>query len=484
MKLRIHTIASLIIMLCMMEHVYAQASSIKDSVHIFSTDIKKNGSTLTIAFDIDLSDLDQKSSSTTTLRPILCNLGDSIILPEIKVNGHNKHIIYKRNEQEEINLYAEICRLNNTEQHFNYITKIPFQKWMKKATFVLDIAFCNCEGETNKNSRLFVSEVSKWNVTAGDTLTWLPECSYILQHVNTEKSLTLEGKAYLDFPVNKTDILPNFRRNPNELSKIIKSIDHVINDSNATISAIGIHGFASPEGRYLDNVRLAKARAEALSDYVCSLYKLDKKTFTVQSTPEDWDGLSVQIEKDTIIKDKAEILKIIHSDLNVESKKADLKNKYGLTWVYMLNEFCPSLRHSDYTVNYLIRKFTIQETKDIIFKRPQQLNLQEMYLLAQSLAVGSKEFNEVLNIAVMMFPQDQSANLNASSLALNKRDTATTKTYLEKADKSLPETMNNLGILAADEGKYSDAKVFFSKAAEKGFILAKNNLEKLEKELE
>ena len=99
-----------------------------------------------------------------------------------------------------------------------------------------------------------------------------------------------KGEAYLSFVVNKSNILANFRENATELKKITSTIDLVKNDKNVEITDIDIHGFASPDGSYANNKRLANERAAALRKYVSSLYTLNSKLFTYQATPEDWEG--------------------------------------------------------------------------------------------------------------------------------------------------------------------------------------------------
>ena len=146
------------------------------------------------------------------------------------------------------------------------------------------------------------------------------------------------------------------------------------------------------------------------------------------------------------------------------------------------HEYFPALRHSDYTVSYIVKGFSIEETKEIIKKYPQQLSLQEMYLLAQTYEKGSNEFNEVFDIAVRMFPDDPIANLNASSIALIKRDIAAAKKYLAKANKQSPETINNLGVLAVLEEQKGKAEKLFEKASTAGVPQALSNLKELEKD--
>ena len=88
----------------------------------------------------------------------------------------------------------------------------------------------------------------------------------------------------------------------------------------------------------------------------------------------------------------------------------------------MVRNLFPSLRHSDYKIIYSVREFTIGEIKEIIKKHPQQLSLQERYLLSNTYETGSREFNDIYKLAVRMFPDDPTANLNASSIALNRHN--------------------------------------------------------------
>ena len=76
---------------------------------------------------------------------------------------------------------------------------------------------------------------------------------------------------------------------------------------------------------------------------------------------------------------------------------------------YILDNIYPRLRHSDYTVTYTVRPFSIEEAKEILKTKPQQLSLQEMFLVAQTYEPGSPEFNEVFDIAVRLFPDDETA---------------------------------------------------------------------------
>ena len=54
-----------------------------------------------------------------------------------------------------------------------------------------------------------------------------------------------------------------------------------------------------------------------------------------------------------------------------------------------------------------------------------------MFLVAQTYEKGSDEFNEVFDVAVRMFPDDPTANINAAAIELQRGDLQQAVRYLE-----------------------------------------------------
>lgn len=113
----------------------------------------------------------------------------------------------------------------------------------------------------------------------------------------------------------------------------------------------------------------------------------------------------------------------------------------GAAFRYVLKDIFPSLRRSEYKIDYTVREFTVDEGREIIKTRPQQLSLGEMFAVANSYEIGSDEYNNVFDIAVRMFPNDPVANLNAANIAMGKGDYASAKNYLAKAGNA-PEAVH------------------------------------------
>lgn len=157
-----------------------------------------------------------------------------------------------------------------------------------------------------------------------------PLLAYVTPEAERVKERVKEGSAFLDFPVNRTEIYPEYRDNPSELRKILETVSSVKEDPYATITEVYIKGFASPEGTYKHNTYLAEHRAKALIEYVKSLYHFEQARFTVDFEPEDWAGLEKRVENSSLA-DKEELLAIIRADepKDYDRREAKLKALNG-----------------------------------------------------------------------------------------------------------------------------------------------------------
>lgn len=169
---------------------------------------------------------------------------------------------------------------------------------MRQANLMLNVDMCGCCDVVDESTG---EMITKLNIAA---LKLHPAIAYITPKAEGVKHRAVEGTAYLDFPVNKIIIYPEYRRNSTELAKIRASIDTVRNDKNTRLTNIRIHGYASPEGSYANNTRLAKGRTQALVDYVTSYYNFDQNLITSEHTPEDWEGFRKFVEASTMNKKK------------------------------------------------------------------------------------------------------------------------------------------------------------------------------------
>jgi tetratricopeptide (TPR) repeat protein len=294
-----------------------------------------------------------------------------------------------------------------------------------------------------------------------------PHLIYVSPEAKGEKVYAISGSAYINFPVSRMEIYPDFSENPRELRKITGTIDSVRSDKDVTIQSILIKGFASPESPYSNNERLAKGRTKSLREYVENLYHFENGFIQTAYEPEDWAGLE-RLVANSNLKHKEEILATIHSEREPDNKEWWIKSNWLEDYNYILKHFYPSLRRSDYTIEYTVRKYSsTKEIEQIMNSAPQKLSLEEFYLLAQTYEEGSDELDELWEVAVRMFPSDEIANLNAANSAMEKGDFERALRYLDKAGERA-EAVYARGALEVLREDYVAAMPYLERAKELG----------------
>ncbi|MFV0418572.1 MAG: DUF3868 domain-containing protein [Dysgonomonas sp.] len=457
-------------------------------INITSGEIKHEGDSLYVDMVVDLNSISLDRNRSLTLTPIVTDGKESVILPDILINGATRHKAYLRSKALNINhptedgVYAVIKLDKYNKDPLHYRQAIPFDSWMSAAYVNLNEDLCGCIGyrelltQERVISRMPPREKVIYEIT--------PRPAYIKPEAEMTKTRNEQWETYLDFPINKSAILPNYMGNNEKLANIEQMLSTVESDKNLNISHIRIIGFASPEGSISHNETLSKSRAEAFKNYLASKLDFPSNAYSVEYGGENWNGL-IDAIKSSSTEDKDEILAIINNTEDVNQRKMKLKLfKNGTPYFEMLNTIYPKLRKVVSEAQYIVKGFDIEEAKEIIKTRPQQLSLDEIYNVANTYPVGSESFIEIFETAVRMYPSDNVANLNAAAAALSIKNIKLAEKYLRQADPNSPEFANNTGVLYLLKGDTENAKLQFEKAQNGGSEAAKYNLQEINKKQE
>lgn len=439
--------------------------------------VNKNDGRLSLTMKVDVSRMHVPGDKSVVCTPMI-EFGDSIrTMESFILNGRSRHILYQRLTKS--TREQEYRRTNGENQIIDYHSETAYSEWMEQAKVSLIIDDCGCGWETLQRSK---SQLFSLDFSAPIILT--PQVAYLMPQAELVKARKLEGSAFLDFPVNKTIINPEYRRNPEELKKIRETINAVKNDPYTTITCVKIKGYASPEGSYKSNAYLAENRAKALSDYVKGLYAFGDTQFTVDFEPEDWKGLEKAVEESEL-PDKQQLLSIIRSDEPADLDQREQKLKAlngGNSYRILLADIYPSLRHSDYEVDYTIRNFSLDEAKSLALTDPSKLSLNELFQVAETYPAGSEEFNKILEIAVRIYPDDSVSNLNAAVMAIQSKQFIEAKKYLKTAGDSSQKQLAE-AALAMYEGKLDKARLLLQSIVGDSVVAkeVQDNLNQLDK---
>ena len=433
---------------------------------------------LLVGMDVTVpADMKLTTNGVLTLTPILMekdSTGANKVLPAIYVYGRTRQLVAERTGKIPADAFEVVRRDNGEDQVISYTARVPYEKWMNGSDLKMLGTIHGCANCLKEEDMAFVHPILLQRYAPQPLLAFVKPAAEI-------KNRDEKGNAYLDFPVNKTVIYPDYRRNPFELAEINRTINVVKENTDTEITGIDLHGFASPEGSYANNDRLAKGRSEALKKYIMKEYGLSADMFKVESTPENWAGLRAYVEKSDIAQ-KDKVLELIDSDIqNLDTKEYRIKALDAKMYNQLLRDCYPGLRRTDYVIHYTVRPYSIEEAKALLKTRPQHLSLEEMYLVAQTYEEGSEEFNEVFDIAVRMYPEDPIANINAAAMELKRGNVDQAVRYLERSDKASAAAQNNQGVYHLLKGELDKAESCFNKAKELGSEQAGANLEETSK---
>lgn len=422
--------------------------------------VERTATTLVVTMEIHPDAFPTKYDRESWLEPAIVAGSDTLRLTPVVVAGRSRYYQHKRVG----GLPADAVMLRaGAKEAYAYSATVPYSSWMDVSSLIITGRVAGCCGDA-------LAALPEMPLQSMDYRPKVlePVLVYVAPAREEVKTRAVVGQAYIDFPVSKTDILPDYRRNAEELAKIRSIIGDVRNDKDVTINSVNFKGYASPEGPYVLNERLAKGRTEALIEYVRKLYDFPSALMHASWVAEDWDGLRERIEG-MELPDKAAILGVIDNpDLTPDMRDARLKKNFPRTYAMLLANVYPALRRSDYKIDYVVRQYTeVAEIASLIGTAPQKLSLCEIFVYAQTLQPASPKFREAMEVAVRLYPDDPVANLNAAVAAISLGDYDSARAYLGKASDS-PEAIYAAGVIEARQGNYAAAAPYFERASRGG----------------
>lgn len=461
----------------------AAASAIAPELKVYDVDVAVNepDSTVTVGVELKIKEIKLGKNEEAVFTPIIISADSlhSVELDPITVCGRNRWYWYVRQGV-----------VDGDDNHIFRTGKTSFARTSQTVPFEPWMGHCSVEMRQEAGTCCKPVKVVPGTSPSGNTelaLINTERPAMTLDFVyappvdDTPVEKNIEGKAFVSFVVNRTELKPDYMVNRREISKILNSIDYVRNDSDAVITGIHIKGFASPEGPYKNNVRLAQGRTVTLANYVRDLYHFDNNIITTSYEPEDWDGLRSYVadSMDFNIANRPAILELIAEPLDPDVKDRTLKTRFPADYSVILKEIYPWLRHSDYTVTYRIKVYlTLAELNRVYASDPTRLRPVDFYTIAAQYPEGSPEYLAVMKKGVEVYPYDKMLNLNAANIAMSEGNNDDAMEYLAKAGQSA-EADYARGIFAAKIGNNSEAMRYFEKAKAAGLEKADTYIEYL-----
>lgn len=491
-KIRMILLAACPALFCPVPGSMAQVR--QGSVTVQVNELAQRGDSLYVDMAVTTEGRNVPSRMSADFTPVLVSGERSLALPAVSLMGRNSYRNHRRAlalmSAKERGAYEKsapyyVVPDYKGDSRMDYRLALPYEAWMSSAQLTLQRIDCGCGKSSVTDVRLLAGKVSLEEVIVIERYRIEPHLAYIRPEAEAVKSRAEQGESFLDFAVGKTSVNPEFGRNAAELEKIRRMIDLVQDDKDLTIKRIVIVGYASPEGSLAMNERLSEGRAKALRDYLQSRYPaIPGSLYSIRFGGENWDDL-VKAVQTSDMPDKQAVLDIIDRYSIIGGREAKLMAlKGGTPWRYMLREMFPSLRKVTVTVDYDVRNFDAEEAKAVVKTRPQNLSLNELYLVANTYEPGSEDFNSLFETAVRLYPESVTATVNAAVAALERRDFVGAERYLRsvKSPDRIPECDNAWGLLLMlRDQDYDRAAPYFDAARAAGLKAAQQNLDEIDR---
>ena len=294
------------------------------------------------------------------------------------------------------------------------------------------------------------------------------------QRVKTQRQ-----EANIKFLVNQANLRKGELKSNSikEFVQMLKKINASREDLN--LKNVEVAAYASPEGGYTFNNKLANKRQNTTEKYVneqLKVAKLANANVDAHYTAQDWDGFK-QLVAASNIQDKAVILRVLEMYKDPEERERQIRNM-SEGFRELATGILPELRRSRLIINYETIGRSDEQIKAQFAADPSKLTVDEL-LYNATLENNANKKAEIYKKAAELYPADYRAFNNLGALAFNKGNLKSAKDYFAAAKNRglAPEANANLSLIALKDGQLKDAEYLISQATDaNGFAQALGNL--------
>ena len=283
-----------------------------------------------------------------------------------------------------------------------------------------------------------------------------------------QRIIAQKQEANIKFLINQANLRASELNNISvkDLGKILKEIND--NAETRALQNIEVSAYASPDGKYDFNEKLAEKRQNVSSDYLKGELKKIRMKADVDTkfTAEDWDGFQELVSKSNL-QDKEIILRVLSMYQEPEEREQQISN---MSEVYtdIKESILPELRRARLIVNYEVIGRSDEQILEQFQQDPSKLSVEEMVYGANKLTKDEatrKQWNEAI---AKQYPSDYRALNNMAQQAIAAGNTEVANNYLKQAagvSKNAPEVNTNLALLALKNGDVNAAETYLAKGS-------------------
>jgi Flp pilus assembly protein TadD len=275
-------------------------------------------------------------------------------------------------------------------------------------------------------------------------------------------------EANIKFLIQQANIRKSELKN-NSVQEFVRMLKQINDDREGlNLDNVEVSAYASPDGGFSINDRLANQRQKVSEQYVNQELKKIKMDANVDAryTAQDWEGFQELVQASNI-QDKDIILRVLSMYKDPQEREQQIKN-ISAAFRELADGILPQLRRSRLTINYETIGRSDAQILDQIQADATKLSIEEL-LYGAAISDDAARKEQIYKLATQVYPNDGRAYNNLATLAYAKGNYDVARDYIQQAQRVAPalaEAKANLGMLALTNGDIATAEQYIASATD------------------
>lgn len=387
--------------------------------------------------------------------------------PVLRFKGGEKAYEMKAIQGEKVQGNAEVIPYE-TGKTVSYTSRIPYEDAMRLSDLEIDIT-----GSKGAKTAKFDPRKIGDGVIATETLVVNAPATSVGED-KFQRIIKQQEEAAIYYLINSANIRSK-EMTSEEMKKLEAYIKEAAAKENMNLNGIDVRSYASPDGAYDFNEKLANQREKNSSAFLKKQMKKgkveqykDENFFKDFVVAEDWDGFKKAMEGSNI-QDKELILRVLSMHSDPEVREREIRN-IASAFAVVADQILPKLRRSLFVVNTELIGKSDDELKALAKSNPSDLNVEEL-LYSATLFDNNNDKLAIYEACMRQFPNDWRGFNDAGMIQFEMGNIAAAQANFNKANSmsaNNPVVQNNLGAIALKNGDLKQAEVYFGAATGAG----------------
>lgn len=451
-------------------------TAFKGQLYVNQERFTRQGQMLRVQMRFSYSDDVLNTGETLNITPVLKDGRRMQALSSVVIRGKERAKYEARKDyltnRTRTNIAVVTADKKHGSRYFIYDTSVPYNDWMANASLYVESEEHGWGRKPHVYEDLLFSQLDVRNVTRSEDDDKVKKQGASVKNdwVQFQNPVHQDGKMIeVDgvIPLNGEQTISqmtNKRFNRAVMEQMEKSLDESLQIPGTSLKSLQLVGYGAPCGNYKTNERKAAERAYSLKKHLMTNQMMGADGLTVTWVPEDWDSISKLVAQSQM-KLKTAALDIIKTVPVVKGREDELSMLGdGAPYSYMKHYVFPEVERIQFVAK-LVKNSSDDTSK--YNDSEQNVSLHSMYATAQEFQVGSREFNDIIDLMARLFPDNVVANVNAAGVALLRGDISLAEKYLAKWTTD-SRAYNNLGVLYMLQGDFAKAEVYLQMAESSG----------------